>query len=372
MKTIKPGIYILLAVFICLSIPKANSQIVDGEASCKYTVRVSSAFENFTDYENNGFRQSVFRKDDTLIVNVEIDSSPINSRSPFPVPHSRLPDDIKGYTKTNRESATPERLKTRVKSLTSKGLSQYEVVRNILLWVSENIEYSYQSWQKNDAISVFKRKRGYCRGRVNLTVLMLREAGIPVRKAHSLSLNGIETEKVQFGRRFLHRWLEVYYPDKGWVFSDPGRYINTVDTGYIVFSEPGSITLDDLENIQIQRKDYRDNLVVSDIYSKGDTDLTLRGNGGTRYRRSLVGTFVGFSRNTLKTGKVILHPHGSSIALTKSLNGNRSFAFTPLPSAVKYTLKVKLEGGAEKLYTFESKEKSMTFLKIKSTHNYGT
>jgi transglutaminase-like putative cysteine protease len=33
-----------------------------------------------------------------------------------------------------------------------------------------------------------------------------------------------------------HRWIEVYYPDRGHVFSDPSASVNGVDARYLPFS----------------------------------------------------------------------------------------------------------------------------------------
>jgi hypothetical protein len=45
-----------------------------------------------------------------------------------------------------------------------------------------------------------------------------------------------------------HRWIEVYYPDRGYVFSDPSASINGVDARYVPFGRralerPGHLTL---------------------------------------------------------------------------------------------------------------------------------
>ena len=34
-----------------------------------------------------------------------------------------------------------------------------------------------------------------------------------------------------------HRWIEVYYPDRGFVFSDPSASINGVDARYVPFGK---------------------------------------------------------------------------------------------------------------------------------------
>ena len=50
-----------------------------------------------------------------------------------------------------------------------------------------------------------------------------------------------------------HRWIEIYYPDRGYVFSDPSASINGVDARYIPFGRralerPRGLTLTELES----------------------------------------------------------------------------------------------------------------------------
>ena len=49
-----------------------------------------------------------------------------------------------------------------------------------------------------------------------------------------------------------HRWIEVYYPDRGYVFSDPWASINGVDARYLPFDRrslrrPQSLTVTEVK-----------------------------------------------------------------------------------------------------------------------------
>jgi len=70
---------------------------------------------------------------------------------------------------------------------------------------------------------LFTRKTGYCEHYATAMVLMLRTVGIPAR----LVTGFLATEWNDFGQyytvrqRDAHAWVEVYYPNSGWVTMDP-------------------------------------------------------------------------------------------------------------------------------------------------------
>ena len=70
---------------------------------------------------------------------------------------------------------------------------------------------------------LFTRKTGYCEHYATAMVLMLRSIGIPAR----LVTGFLGTEWNEFGsyytvrQRDAHAWVEVYYPQSGWITMDP-------------------------------------------------------------------------------------------------------------------------------------------------------
>ncbi len=77
---------------------------------------------------------------------------------------------------------------------------------------------------------LFKRKTGYCEHFATAMVIMLRELGVPAR----LVTGFLATEWNNFGHYFTvrqrdaHAWVEVYFPNSGWITMDP-----TPDSGFI-------------------------------------------------------------------------------------------------------------------------------------------
>ncbi len=75
---------------------------------------------------------------------------------------------------------------------------------------------------------LFTRKTGYCEHYATAMVVMLRTIGIPAR----LVTGFLATEWNEFGgyftvrQRDAHAWVEVYFPQSGWITMDPTPTIN--------------------------------------------------------------------------------------------------------------------------------------------------
>ncbi|WP_298239365.1 transglutaminase-like domain-containing protein [uncultured Algibacter sp.] len=77
-------------------------------------------------------------------------------------------------------------IKDLVKSLTAKANSEEEKIKNIYYWVQDNIRYiafedGIAGFKPDEAVNVFKKKYGDCKGMANLTKQMLLEAGFDAR-----------------------------------------------------------------------------------------------------------------------------------------------------------------------------------------------
>jgi transglutaminase-like putative cysteine protease len=65
---------------------------------------------------------------------------------------------------------------------------------------------------------------------------LLRRAGIHARTVQGVlkSRPGTPGYEPDIGGAY-HRWIEVHYPDRGFVFSDPSASVNGVDARYLPF-----------------------------------------------------------------------------------------------------------------------------------------
>jgi hypothetical protein len=182
---------------------------------------------------------------------------------------------------------------------------RYDAVSRVLGWVSRNLRYELDRSLPQDAASVLERRSGYCTGVARLSVALLDALDIPAREVPGWVVG----EKGGTGIAGYHRWLEVYYPDRGWVMSDPLATHHFVPANYLrlaaetVVGEGGGLLLEredrvtpvDVftpagDGIRARRNDERQTLAALQL-SVGDGAegvAVLRG-GGQEWTQTLVG-----------------------------------------------------------------------------------
>jgi transglutaminase-like putative cysteine protease len=148
----------------------------------------------------------------------------LKSRAPHPVKISRR---FRMYLETSKYTEDKKgKLNAIARKLTKDSKTEMEAVRSILDWVHSNVEYR-PTTPRASAINTLSRKYGNCEGYSNLTVALLRNAGIPARVAGGISLSRKWKTPTETGYRIYdmgqgpHAWVEVYFPDIGWVPYDP-------------------------------------------------------------------------------------------------------------------------------------------------------
>lgn len=112
------------------------------------------------------------------------------------------------------------------RELTKNAQTEYEAVTRILNWVVDNIKYTYNPPQF-DALWTLKTGKGNCQNFAHIAMALLRASGIPSRVVGGLTLK--EQWKIPLGKSFLvqsmgqggHAWIEIYFPDLGWLSYDP-------------------------------------------------------------------------------------------------------------------------------------------------------
>jgi transglutaminase-like putative cysteine protease len=150
----------------------------------------------------------------------------MESMASFPL--KDLPADVKTFLKSTEIVQSKSReISSLAKTLTDKSVSEYDAVTSILNYVSDNVKYAYNPPQY-DAIYTLKTRSGNCQNFAHLSIALLRAAGIPARIVGGISLK--EPWKIPVGNdNFLvqslgqggHAWMEIYFPDLGWLSYDP-------------------------------------------------------------------------------------------------------------------------------------------------------
>ncbi len=87
-----------------------------------------------------------------------------------------------------------------------------ETIRNIANWVHHNVEYDLAYPRGNDAVDVFRDRRGVCVEYSHLFISMAHTLGLETRYVSGYVLTN---------RWQPHAWVEVLVPDYGWLAVDP-------------------------------------------------------------------------------------------------------------------------------------------------------
>ncbi len=180
----------------------------------------------FDQYDNDGYSLAVSpRVDGGLDLTVRVSGGPLASRAPFPTAVARDADIL----------ASPER-DAFARTLAAGARSQAGAVERILAGMASYLRYDPDRSRLQDPTSVFASRRAHCVGFAELAVDLLRRVGIPARTVQGIlrTKPGTDGYDARIGGVY-HRWIEVYYPDRGFVFSDPFSSINAVDARYVAF-----------------------------------------------------------------------------------------------------------------------------------------
>lgn len=149
----------------------------------------------------------------------------IESQASFPL--TGLPKEMKDYlSSTKQVQSGDSRIQNKAKELVQRVNTEFDAVQRILTWIVDNMRYVTPPKQF-DALYAFKNGKGNCQNYSHLTAALMRAVGIPVRIVNGVTLKqpyivktseGDFTFKMGQGR---HSWIEVYFPDLGWVPFDP-------------------------------------------------------------------------------------------------------------------------------------------------------
>lgn len=148
-----------------------------------------------------------------------------NSVTSFPL--KDIPESEKIFLQSTQlvQAEHPDIVKL-ARELTKDAQTEYEAVTRILNWVADNIKYTYNPPQF-DALWTLKTGKGNCQNLAHISIALLRASGIPARVVGGLTLK--QQWKIPLGKNFLvqsmgqggHAWIEVYFPDLGWLSYDP-------------------------------------------------------------------------------------------------------------------------------------------------------
>jgi len=220
----------------------ADTKILTGKHAVIYDIVNPIGVEFLPNYSNNSYSQKVLQEDEfSKRVLIEINLNPLNSTAPFPVPGQQASSQMRSFLIPEKDIPVQEgKISAQAKTLTQGSRTVHGAVTSIFNWIVDNHTYDAGRNTPQDGRSVFYNRRGSCVGYTNLAIAMLRAVGIPSRYAHGYLPPGYDWGiskrywGVQISGGGYHAWVEVYYPDVGWCFSDLLHSKNFVDPFHVL------------------------------------------------------------------------------------------------------------------------------------------
>jgi Transglutaminase-like superfamily/Carboxypeptidase regulatory-like domain len=246
MQTFLCSLIVLIFLLFSQS-ARADLKILEGEHTVVYDIVNPRGVAFIPDYINESFEQKVISHDEfSTRVQVTSMMSPMKTRVPFPIPAHVLPPAVASYlaAEPERQSDDPSLVRL-ARDITKDSRYAHEAANNILSWIADNLTFDTSISVPTDALSALRYRKAYCVGYSNLAVALLRAAGIPARVAHGYLPPGYEWgfSKEYWGVKVndggYHAYLEIYYPDTGWAFSDAEHSHNFVDPFHILLHIDG-------------------------------------------------------------------------------------------------------------------------------------
>ena len=180
----------------------------------------------FDQYDIEGYSLEALPQNGGLRLTVRTGPPSAESRAPFPAERTRsaeLPD-------------APDRDRL-VRGLTRGDRVESGAVQDILGWVSRGVAYDADRSLPQDPAAVFSSRRAYCVGFAELAVDLLRRAGIEAATVQGVLVSGPGAPGYEPELSGVyHRWVKIFYPDRGWRFADPLSPERAVDARYVPFS----------------------------------------------------------------------------------------------------------------------------------------
>jgi transglutaminase superfamily protein len=213
-------------VLLAIALLSRAVALTASEQSAVYRARGADA-RLFDQYDNDGYSLEVTAgAGGSVALTVRVSDSPLASAAPFPTGDGARAASV----------AAPDR-DAFARNLAAGSRTEAEAVRRILLGLAARVAYDPDRLRRQDPGAVFSAGRAYCVGFAELAVDLLGRVGISARTVQGVLATGpgVDGYEAKLGGAF-HRWIEVYYPDRGYVFSDPLSSVNGVDARYVAFS----------------------------------------------------------------------------------------------------------------------------------------
>lgn len=314
----------------------ATQVFVKGTGTSIYFLQYVPYWLTIGTYETSGYKIERGMPDweGRVRITVTANAELLASRAPYKMKEEQIPSAIKDYLRAAPRVPTAAKPFKKIAEDLVKGCKyQSDAVEAILSWIGENFAYDQQGGDEDPTV-VLEKKRGHCVGLSNLALTLLRSAGIPARPVQGLLLTQDGTEGSETRMDFqLHRFIEVYYPDIGWVFSDPQKTVNFVSQGYLYWREIDLAAANnnhpEIERLRIFRAKEVGGLIEDDMQvSEAPSRVFVRKNLDLRYTAAIQGVLQTPDGKPFGGGQISIN---SSSGTTKQVvRADGSFSFVGL------------------------------------------
>ena len=161
----------------------------------------------------------------------------VETNAPFPL--AQIDPEHQDYLMpTEQVQSDDPRIRALAQELTKGVNTQFDAVQRIVAWVIDHVHYVTPP-VRYDALYSLESGKGNCQNYSHLSAALLRNVGIPTRIVNGVTLNepfdikwakGVLTFKMGQGR---HSWIEVWFPDLGWVPFDAQNSVLFVSNRFI-------------------------------------------------------------------------------------------------------------------------------------------
>ncbi|MGC9358958.1 MAG: transglutaminase domain-containing protein [Anaerolineae bacterium] len=226
------------------------------------TYQISPKLEDgaFETYSTANFQQEIIETTADYSVLRVVALSDLATDVPYPLDESDLPQEALDELQPQPDwiQSDDPAIVSKAAELAAEALREDMAVVRIVAWVRAHTRFQ-EDCTENDALSVLDTGIAKREGFATLTCALLRAAGIPARYVVGAMLPSDLVHGVS------HAWLEVYYPDVGWIASDPQFTANWIDAAHVRHGFAGVGTsvvvtrvshLEDLTYVYDQRTSY--------------------------------------------------------------------------------------------------------------------
>lgn len=160
-------------------------------------------------------------------VDLAITLKDAKSNAPFPLNPDSIPARQKVFLeRTVQVESADRQIKELSAKLTAGAATEQAAVVALLNWVVDNIKYKTPI-PEYGALWTIGTGYGNCQNYSHLSIALLRAAGIPARIVGGVTIGKSWKVPIEGGALMQsigqggHAWMEVWYPDMGWVAYDP-------------------------------------------------------------------------------------------------------------------------------------------------------